>query len=62
MRTIKWHLDIGLANGDREDEVEVEDNATDEQIDAIVREEVFNFIEWSWTEERRLPPAEKEGK
>lgn len=47
MRTIKINLTIGLA-ADRELEVEVEDDATDEEIEVIVREEAHNYIEWSW--------------
>jgi len=50
MRTIEWHLETGFVGGDREGEVEVEDNATEQEIDAIIREEVFNFISWGWTE------------
>jgi hypothetical protein len=50
MKTVEWHLTIGLQGCDRSGEIEVEDDATDEQIDAVVREEVFNFVEWGWEE------------
>lgn len=48
MRTVEWHLETGFVGGDREGEVEVDDNATGEEIEGIVREEVFNYISWSW--------------
>lgn len=57
MRTIKWTLDIGLVTCERSGEVEVEDNATDEEIEASVREDVFQYIDWSWSEK---PKEERE--
>lgn len=57
MRTIEWNLETGLQGADWSGEIEVEDNATDEQIDAMVREEVFNIISWGWTEKAKAPPA-----
>lgn len=48
---IKWHLDVGYANCDRDGTVDVPDDATDEDIDLIVREEVFNWISWGWDKE-----------
>lgn len=50
---IKWHLDVGYANCDREGEVEVADTATDAEIEEVVREEVFNFISWGWEKEEK---------
>lgn len=47
-RLIKWRMSIGYANADRTGEVEVEDDATDEQIDAAVREDADNFLDISW--------------
>lgn len=48
MRIIHWHLSIGYANANREDTIEVEDDATEEDIDAQVHEAVHNFIEYGW--------------
>lgn len=35
MKTIYVSLGIGLANADQEDELEVEDDATEEEIDDV---------------------------
>ena len=45
---IKWICERGAANDIIRDEIEVDDNATDDEIEEIVREEVFNHISWSW--------------
>lgn len=45
---IEWHCETGFANCGIEDTVEVDDDATDEEIDEIVQEEVFNYISWGW--------------
>jgi len=40
------------ADGDPiEDEVEVDDNATDEQIEAEIKEQLFGHIDWWWEKE-----------
>ncbi|HSC57534.1 MAG TPA: hypothetical protein VLC51_10040 [Nitrospira sp.] len=49
MKTIYWNLTIGYPTADRDGEFEVEDDTTDEEIEAMVREEANNFIEWSWS-------------
>jgi hypothetical protein len=49
MKIIKWQLYTGFANCMHEGEIEVEDTATDEEIDNYVREEAFQYIEWNWT-------------
>lgn len=53
MRIIKWWSGAGMVGSDREGEVEVEDDATEKEIDAIVREEVFNHFEWGWSENEK---------
>lgn len=50
MRTIEWNLETTMQGADWSGEIEVEDSATDEEIDAIVRDEVFNIVSWGWTE------------
>ncbi len=50
MRAIEWWLETGKQGGDESGEIEVEDNATEEEIDALVREEVFNIVSWGWSE------------
>lgn len=37
------------SGSDCEDEIEVDDDATEEQIEADAREAMFNMIEWSWS-------------
>ena len=51
-RKVKWHLSIGLAGCKRTDVVEIADgdDLTDEDIDEIVKDIVFNHIEWGWAE------------
>lgn len=49
MKTITWHCETGKQDGDFGDEFEVDDTATDEEIDAMVREEVFNIVSWGWS-------------
>lgn len=56
MRTIEWHIETTLQGADWSGEIEVEDNATDEDIDAEVREEVFNIVSWGWTEKDEAKP------
>jgi hypothetical protein len=51
MRTIYWILGNGLATCDRTGEVEVEDDATDEEIEAAFKEDMWNWLELSWGDE-----------
>ena len=48
MKTIEWWLETGKQGGDESGEIEVEDNTTEEEIDLLVREEVFNIVSWGW--------------
>lgn len=50
MRKIDVSLTIGFSGADRSDTLEVEDDATDEDIEEVVREWAFNFIEFYWKE------------
>ncbi len=52
MRVIHWHSEAGMVGSDRSGTIEVEDDATDEDIDAEVREAVFNFFSWGWEEQK----------
>jgi hypothetical protein len=53
MRTIEWHLETSMQGAEWSGEIEVEDGATDAEIDSEVREEVFNIISWGWSEKGR---------
>lgn len=57
MRVIQWHFETGTQGSDRSGEIEVDDNSTDEEIEAEVREEVFNFVSWGWTEKKPSDPG-----
>ena len=50
MRKIKAYLDTGSAGCRIEEEFEVENDATQEQIEEEAREAVFNSIDWGWHE------------
>lgn len=50
MRTIKCVLETGVAGCNIEDEFEVDDNTTDEEIDEIVKDAILSNIGWSWYE------------
>lgn len=49
MKKIKWT--VSLESLTYEDEFEVEEFVTDEEIEKIAREEVFNMINWWYTVE-----------
>lgn len=42
-------LETGFAGCTHEGEIDVDDNATDEEIEEIVKEEAFNYIELGWS-------------
>ena len=50
MKTIKWSLSIGLVGCKIEDEFEIEDYATEEEINEAVWEAVGDRLEWNWEE------------
>lgn len=56
MRIIEWHLEMSKHGCESSGEIEVDDDATDEQIEAEVREEVYSFVSWGWGEKE---PEEK---
>lgn len=48
MKTIEWHIETGMQGAEWNGEVEIEDDATDEEIEETVRQEVFNIVSWNW--------------
>ena len=50
MRTISWNLETSQQGADWNGQIEVEDDATEDEIDDLVRDEIFNIISWGWTE------------
>jgi hypothetical protein len=51
MRVINWSLSIGLRQK-QEGTLEVNDNATDDEIEEMVHDTVMEFVEFSWKEEQ----------
>lgn len=49
MKTIQWAVEMGMQGCERSGEIEVEDDATEAEIDAMVRDEVFNYVSWGWS-------------
>lgn len=47
-KIIKWELDTGFADCKQCGEIEVDANTTEDEIDAIVKEETFNHLQWCW--------------
>ena len=52
MKTIYMHLSIGYPTAEHNDEIEVEDDASDEEIDKQVQDWADNYIETSWSLEK----------
>lgn len=50
MKKIKAYLHAGFAGCSIEEEFEIDDNATDAQIEEQAREAVFDHIDWGWYE------------
>lgn len=48
MKTIKWRLSIGFPGAIRQGEVEVEDDATKDDIEELVRDVVFEYVDWNF--------------
>lgn len=50
MRTITVSVSMGLVGCKRSEDIEVEDDATEDDIDAQAREVMFSLIDWTWEE------------
>jgi len=50
MRRIKVVLSIGYVGCELEEEFEVEDNATEEEIAEMAQELIFDRVDWSYWE------------
>jgi hypothetical protein len=46
MKTVKWYCSIGLVGCRITGTIEVEADATDDDIDEMIREEVMQRLEW----------------
>lgn len=54
MRTIKCTVESGFGNAIHEDEFEVEDDVTEDEIDEIAWELACNYITVSWREDKEV--------
>lgn len=50
MRKIRLWVNTGYVGCDYEDEIEVEDSITDEQLDEEAKIHLFNNIDFGWEE------------
>lgn len=50
MRLIKWHLDHHLTGCDLDGTIEVVDDATEEDIEFAVKEDMWNLLSLTWHE------------
>lgn len=50
MKKIKVWLNTGFAGCVHENEFEVDDDATEEEIEEMAKEIAFNDIDWGWSE------------
>jgi hypothetical protein len=48
MKTIKYEIATGISEGKHVGEFEVEDSATDDEIEELVLQELWNYISYSW--------------
>lgn len=48
MKKVKWQLETGFVTATHEGEFEVDDDATEEEIEEMAKQEVFNCINWSY--------------
>lgn len=48
MKKVRWQLSIGFVGAVRKGIIELEDDATDEEIDEVVTETVNNYIDFGW--------------
>jgi hypothetical protein len=51
-RIIEWNVEVSACSWADSGTIEVADDATDEDIDHEVREEVFNIVGWGWSERK----------
>lgn len=49
MKIVNWNVEWpSRTNTNAQGQIEVDDDATDEEIGAIVLEEIQNFVTWGW--------------
>lgn len=56
MKTVEVHVSVGLVGCDRTGTFQVEGATTEDEIEELARDAMFEMIEWSW---RVVEPGEK---
>lgn len=51
MRRVTLWVDTGFAGGVHEEELEVDDECTDEELEAAAREFLFECVDFGWSED-----------
>jgi hypothetical protein len=52
VRTISVYLSIGYSGAEREDTLEIDDDASEDQIEEMVRDWAYDYINWGWQEDK----------
>ncbi len=50
MKQITVYLNVGLSGCKRTETLEVDDDLSDEEIEEVARDVMFNMMEWGWYE------------
>ena len=53
MRTIKWTINTGFVGATYKGSFEVEDDTSEDEINEMMRDELWSHIEFNWTEEKK---------
>lgn len=59
MRTIRYYIAMGIQGCEYEDTFEVEDDATDQQIEDAARDAAFDHIDWGFEEVKPDEPPRR---
>jgi hypothetical protein len=57
MKIIDVHVSIRTAGGERSVEIQVDENATEDDIEVAAREAMFEMIDWGWSVRGAAPAA-----
>ena len=60
MKTLEVYVSVGLVGCRRSETIEVEDDATEEEIEEVARETMFSMIEWGWKPLTKTSKNDKE--
>lgn len=48
MKTVKWVLETGYRGCEHEGEIQVDDDATEDDIEELVKEEAYGYVDLMW--------------